>query len=222
MSTPAESEPVRAPLTRERILRAGVEYADAHGADALSMRKLAARLGYEAMSLYNHVANKDDLLDGMVDLVAAEVELPPDDLDWKEGIRAIAIAEHEVLLRHPWAGAMVPRRFPGPARWRIAEAVLGRLTAGGFADHLRDVGYHAIILHIAGFTQQQLSYRSGGADLTEPMQRFHREVAADEFPLMVEHVRYHERADDIPGERPDEFRFVLDLILDGLERLRDA
>lgn len=204
------------------MLRAGIELADEHGADWLSMRKLAGHLGYEAMSLYNHVTSKDDLFEGMVDLVVAEVELPPEGVDWKTGIRQIAVAEHDALLRHPWAAPMLPFRFPGPARWSVAEAQLRLLTEGGFRDHLRDVGFHAITLHIAGFTQQQISYQFSDDFADAMMRRFDHEVPLERYPLMFDHVRYHQEWERIPGERPDEYRFVLDLILDGLERLRDA
>lgn len=221
MSTASTDRASRTPLTRERVLRAGVELADRDGLDALSMRKLATHLGFEVMSLYNHIANKDDLIDGMLDLVFADVAIPPPGTDWKDGMRELATSMHDALLRHRWAAAMIPFRFPGPNRWRTSEAVLRLLTDGGFTDHLRDVGYHAVTLHVGGFTQQQVAYTTSMAEPGDAYERFHREVSVDEYPLMVDHVRYHMEMDQIPGERPDEFTFVLDLILDGLERARD-
>ncbi len=201
------------------MLRAAVELADEHGVAGLSMRKLAGHLGFEAMSLYNHVRNKDDLLEGMLDVIAQEVELPADDVAWKDGIRTIANSQHASLLNHPWAAALLPHHFPGDARWAISEALLQQLTTGGFTDHLRDVGYHAITLHVAGFTQQQLAYQFTDDRADELMERA-LTVTGERFPLMLDHIRYHEHWEDIPGERPDEFRFVLDLILEGLDRLR--
>jgi len=128
---------------------------------------------------------------------------------------------HETLLRHPWAAAVLPHHFPGPHRWRTAEAILQLLTDGGFTDDLRDLGYHAITLHVGGFTQQQLSYMIESERSAENLARFGREVSPTAFPLMVDHVQYHIDRDKAPGGRPDEFGFVLDLILDGLERARD-
>ena len=217
MSSPAGD---RQPLSRERILRAGIELADENGIAGLSMRKLAAHLGFEVMSLYNHVANKEDLVGGMVDLVHAEIEPPPVGAGWKAGLRAYATSMQGALRRHRWAAALVPRYFPGDNRWRAAETILGLLSEGGFTGHLRDVGYHAITVHIGGFTQQQLSYATTPQRAAEQYERFRQEVSADDYPLMVDHVRYHMEMDEVPGERPDEFQFVLDLILDGLERGR--
>lgn len=212
----------RAPLTRARILDAGIELADHHGLDGLSMRKLAAQLGYEVMSLYNHVDNKLDLVEGMLDLVAGEAELPdPATVDWKSGLRQVAIDQHEILLRHRWAGPLLSSHFPGPNRWRIAETILALLVAGGFDGHLRDLGYHAITLHIGGFTAQQIAYETDDDTTAAGLARVGRELDVDAFPLMSDHIQYHTDPEHTPGERPDEFRFVLDLVLDGLEQRRD-
>jgi AcrR family transcriptional regulator len=213
----------RTPLTRERVLHAGVELADDVGLAGLSMRKLATHLGFEVMSLYNHVANKRDLLEGMLDLVNGEVDLPdPAAVDWKDGLRRVATENHELLLRHRWAGPISNSHFPGPNRWRISETILALLVAGGLHGHLRDLGYHAITLHISGFTAQQIAYDFDEDFEHEMFTRVEREFPADEHPLMADHIRYHIDPDHTPGERPDEFRFVLGLILDGLERARDG
>jgi AcrR family transcriptional regulator len=213
----------RLPLTRERILRAGIELADERGLEGLSMRKLAAHLGYEPMSLYNHVDSKLDLVEGMLDLVSGETELPdPETVDWKDGLRRIAIDQHRILLRHRWAGPLVTSHFPGPNRWHLSEAILALLVAGGFDGHLRDLGYHAITLHIGGFTAQQIAYDVDDDTTADALARVARELDVDAHPLMADHIRYHTDPDHTPGERPDEFRFVLDLILDGLEQRRDA
>lgn len=214
--------PPRTPLTRERVLRAGVELADTAGSGGLSMRKLAAHLGFEVMSLYNHVANKRDLMEGMLDHVMGEIELPdPTPTGWKQGLREVAVASHEVLLRHRWAGPISNSHFPGPNRWRISETILALLEAGGLRGHLRDLGYHAVTLHVSGFTAQQIAYDFDESFEHEMFARVEREFPAGEHPLMADHIRYHVDPDHTPGERPDEFRFVLDLILDGLERARD-
>lgn len=213
----------RTALSRDRILHAGIELADHHGIEGLSMRKLAGHLGFEVMSLYNHVANKRDLLEGMLDLVSADIDLPdPTTVDWKDGLRQVAVATHELLLRHRWAGPISANHLPGPNGWRRAETILGLLAAGGFDGHLRDLGYHAITLHVSGFTAQQIAYDFDDEFDREMLDRVEREFSAAEHPLMADHIRYHLDPDHTPGNRPDEFRFVLDLILDGLERTRDA
>ena len=220
--SPSRRADDRAPLCRQRILEQAIALADDGGVDALSMRKLASALGYEVMSLYNHIANKDDLLDGMLDEIFGELPAIPADTDWKHGVISLASEIHDLLLRHRWGAPLLPSRFPGPNRFGQSERLLELLTLGGFDDDLRDLGYHAVTLHIAGFTQQQLSYSTTDERLEDGMARFRREVTADRFPLMVDHVRYHEERHDRPDGRPDEFRFVLDLIVDGLERRRDA
>ena len=147
-------------------------------------------------------------------------------LAWIEHQRSsvldLAVHTHDVLLRHRWAAPLIPHCFPGPNRFGHAERLLELLTLGGFDDDLRDLGYHAVTLHIAGFTQQQLSYSLSDDEWESGMARFHREVTTDRFPLMIDHVRYHTERDHRPEGRPDEFRFVLDLIVDGLERRRDG
>lgn len=208
----------RPPLSRDRILTTAVEIADQHGVAALSMRKLAKQLGYEVMSLYNHVDNKNDLLDGMVDLVAAEIDEPAPGLGWQPAVRSIAMSAHDALVRHRWAAALWSERWPGPARWRHMEVLLDLLAGADFPDDVADLAFHAVTMHIQGFTQQQISYTEQASDEAAMFDRFHREVSEDEFPEVHAHVRYHlER--DAPH---DEFGFVLDLILDGLERARIA
>ena len=226
-----------------------IDLADRGGVDDLSMRRLADELGFKVMSLYNHVANKDELLELMVDRILGAVEFVDtgegvieDDgaaandaasasetdsasetgaADWRTAIIHLAVAEHRLILAHPWVASVMNTVFPRTGRWRLAEELLRLLTLGGFTGHLRDLGYHAITLHVGGFTQQQIGYQFTPEREAEMYARFHRDVTEDVYPLMVDHVRYHEVMDTIPGERPDEFRFVLDLILEGLERRRD-
>jgi AcrR family transcriptional regulator len=209
-------ESSRIPLTRDRVVQAAVAIADDVGVDALSMRKLARELGYEVMSLYNHVANKDDLLDAMVDAVAAEITVASND-DWKTAVRSIATSAHDALLRHPWASALWSNRWPGPMRLRHMESILVALEGAGLPAEAVDMGFHAITMHVQGFTLQKVSFGLA-AKLDESAARFLREVPADEYPRLTGHVQYHLAGSSQPGA----FGFVLDLILEGLERSRDA
>src|SRR5262249_52778756 len=156
----------RTPLSKELVLRAAVELADTEGIDALSMRRLARALGVEAMSLYNHVSNKDEILAGIVDAVAGEVELPPTELDWRTAIRRSAISARDVYIRHPWAsGLSMSRRSGGPAALRHTDWTLRTLREAGFPS---DVIYHALHIldaYVLGFTFMQLSFPYKGEEL---------------------------------------------------------
>ena len=208
----------RTSLTRAHVLDAAVAFADRSGIDSLSMRKLGDALGVEAMSLYNHVANKSALLDGMVDVVFGEIDLPPADGDWKSAMRRRALSARGVLGRHRWAiGLMESRTSPGPATLRHHDAVLACLRGSGFSVELTAHAYAALDSYIYGFALQEatLPFQSGeqtAAVAKEIMGRF----AAGEYPhlteLAVEHVLQ-------PGyDFGDEFEFGLNLLLDGLER----
>ena len=196
--------------------------ADDGGIESLSMRKLGLALGVEAMSLYNHVANKDDLLDGIVDAVTSEIEVPPPDVDWKEAIRRTAISSHEVFLRHRWACSLLMRGSRvSPLRMRWMEAVLRTLREAGFSADMTHHAYHALDSHITGFTLWQVSMPfETKEELVDLAEGFLREVPADEYPYVIEHAEQH-----LAPSSPDggtEFEFGLELILDGLERLRDT
>ena len=220
MVSKAHDEEARTPLSRERVLKAAIALADADGIEALTMRRLAHALGVEAMSLYYHVANKDALLLGMLDIVVSEMRLPPTDQPWKPAIRESAICAHAVLVEHPWACRLLVSGTSGPApsRLRHMDAVLGCLRGGGFSPALTDHGLHALDSHIIGFTMWQLGFPF---DTNEELQAladiFLKTLPVDELPHLAEHVRYHLR----PPRDDDqsEFDFGLDLILDGLERL---
>ena len=210
----------RAPLSRDRVLRAAIDLADRGGIDSLSMRKLAEALGVEAMSLYYYVANKDDLLRLMVDLVLRETDVPAGAAGWQAAIRRSAVSAHDVLLRHPWAcSLMLSPKHISPARVRYAEWLLGRLRQAGFSTELTHHAYHALDSHITGFTLWQLSFPFEAEQLADVAATFLRELPVDEYPYLAEHVEWHltETRDDDEGE----FAFGLDLILDGLERMRD-
>ena len=214
-----KTEP-RIPLSRERILAAAISLADEAGIDALSMRRLAQELGVEAMSLYNHVANKDDLLDGIVEAAATEFVVPSAGGDWKSEVRRSAISVHETLLRHPWASNLVTTQKPGPARLRRGDALLGTLRGAGFSSNLTYHAYHIIESYVVGYTQQILNYRSLDESKFEDVAAsFLRGDFAEEYPHFTEHARQHME----PGrEGGSAFELGLDLIVDGLERLRDG
>jgi AcrR family transcriptional regulator len=214
----------RTPLNRERVLRAAIALADQGGFESLSMRNLAKELGVEAMSLYNHVANKDDLLDGMIDLVFGEIELPPTDVDWKTAMRKRAVSTREALNRHRWAiGLMEGRSSHGPANLSLHNAVLGCLRAAGFSMEMTVHAYSVQDSYIYGFALQERDMSSESADdfAAEAQRQMHeyQAVLAD-YPHLVEVVGgYVARAG---YDYATEFLFGLDLILDGLDRLRDA
>jgi AcrR family transcriptional regulator len=214
----------RAPLTRERVLRAALALADQGGFESLTMRNLAKELGVEAMSLYNHVANKDDLLDGMIDLVFGEIELPPTDVDWKAAMRQRAVSTREALNRHRWAiGLMEGRSSHGPANLSLHDAVLGCLRAAGFSLEMTVHAYSVQDSYIYGFALQERDMSSESADdfAAEAQRQMHayQAVLAD-YPHLAEVVGgYVAKAG---YDYATEFLFGLDLILDGLDRLRDG
>jgi AcrR family transcriptional regulator len=217
--TRTAAEP-RAPLSRARVLRAAVALADESGLRSLTMRKLGEVVGVEAMSLYNHVASKDDVLDGMVDLVFGEIRLPTGEADWKVAMRRRAVSAREVLSRHPWAiGLMDSRTSPGPATLRHHDAVIGSLREGGFSIELAAHAFSALDSYIYGFALAETSLPFDTAEESaEVAQMILKQLPADEYPhlteLTIEHVLR-------PGyDYADEFEFGLDLILDGLQRAR--
>jgi AcrR family transcriptional regulator len=201
-------------------MRAAIELADEAGIDALSMRKLGQALGVEAMSLYNHVANKDDILNAIVDIVESQVELPSPGEPWKAGLRKTAMSAHDLFERHPWAASLaLSSTGVRLARWRYMDAILGCLRQAGFSPGLTDHAYHALESHIAGFTLWASQLQVDEADLGELATTFLRELPED-LPYLVEHVHWHLKPRD--PEAPGTFAFGLDLILDGLERIRDG
>lgn len=222
---PAQPQPTgaedRVPLSRERVLRAAIDLADAEGIESLSMRGLAQRLGVEAMSLYHHVRNKRDLLSGMIDAVYAEIELPPVDGDWRLALRGTAISFHHVLLRHRWACSLLMTPLDvSPSQLRYMDASLGRLRGAGFSAEMAHHAYHAIDSHIVGFTLWLLPYLALAERQPDLAERFLRELPLNELPWLIEHIGVH-----MEPERPgdvSEFEFGLDLTLEGLQRRRSA
>jgi AcrR family transcriptional regulator len=190
--------------------------ADEKGANALTMRAIAEPLGVEAMSLYHHVAGREDILDGMVDAVFGEIDLPPRDTDWKSALRHRADSARAVLRRHPWAvGLMDSRSQPGPATLRHHDAVIGTLRAGGFSVPMAAHAVSLIDSYLYGFVLQELSLPfRGAAELDEVAGAIVRDMPADTYPHLTELATEHVLK---PGyDYADEFAFGLTLILDAL------
>ncbi|WP_458108196.1 TetR/AcrR family transcriptional regulator [Arthrobacter sp. R3-55] len=212
--------PQRIPLSRERVLACAVELADQSGIAALTIRSLARTMGTKPMSLYYYVANKDEILDGIVDMVFSEIELPAPGGNWREEMQRRARGMRSALRRHPWAvGLLESRSAPGPATLRHHEATLSTLREAGFSVQQTAHAYALLDSYIYGFAVQEAALpfegRDTAAEITEPiMERF----STGEYPRMVEIAVEHVLK---PGyDFGDEFEFGLDLILDGLNRLK--
>jgi AcrR family transcriptional regulator len=208
------------PLSRDRVLDAAVAFADAQGLGSLSMRKLGETLGVEAMSLYNHVANKVDLLDGMIDVVFGEIDLPSAGDGWKAALRTRGISMRAALSRHRWAiGLMESRTSPGPVTLRQHDAVLGVLFAADFSAELAAHAYSAVDSYVYGFALQERGLPFDTPEETGALaQRMLAQFPAEEFPHLHRFTAEHVLR---PGyDYGAEFEFGLDLILDGLDRLR--
>ncbi len=212
----------RAPLSRDRVLRAALELADEGGIGALTMHQIGRRLGVEAMSLYRHVRNKDDILDGIVDLVFAEVELPADRSKWRTVLRARSTSTRAALRRHPWAITLMESRMaPGPANLRSHEDTLTALLDAGFSATTATHAYNLVDSYVLGFALQEVNLPfSNAEELAAVGEELIAQMPADQYPSTVR----------VAGELlasgfayGDEFEFGLDLILDGIERaLREA
>ncbi|HEV2036587.1 MAG TPA: TetR/AcrR family transcriptional regulator [Candidatus Dormibacteraeota bacterium] len=208
-------------MSRERVLRAAINLADRDGIESLSMRKLGQEVGVEAMSLYNHVRNKEDILNGMVDVVFSEIDLPSSGVDWSTAMRQRAISARQALLRHPWAiGLMESRVQPGPATLRHHDSVLRNLRTGGFSIEMAAHAYSVLDSYIYGFTLNELTLPFDTSEqVAEVAGNILRELQADEYPYLAEMAIEHAMK---PGYNyGDEFEFGLNLILDGLKRVQD-
>ena len=223
MSEPVgDAPPERTRLTRERVLLGAVSVADAGGIASLTIRSLAQELGVKPMSVYHHVTNKDEILDGIVDIVFGEIDLPPADGNWRAAMHRRASSARQALRRHPWAiGLLESRTTPGPATLRHHDAVIGALRAGGFSVPMTAHAYALIDSYVYGFALQEAGLPFEGpetvAEVAEPMLRAFPDGAYPHFvELATEHVLQ-------PGyDFGDEFEFGLDLILDGLARKLSA
>lgn len=222
MASPAKRKgELRVPLSRERVLQAAVEFADA-GGGPLSMRKLGEALGVEAMSLYNHVANKDELLDGMIDHVFGEIELPAEGADWRTAMRRRAASVREVMRRHRWAiGLMESRAAPGPLTLRHHDAVIGCLRRAGFSIEMAAHAFSLLDSYIYGFALEEASLPFHTPDETADLaQTILAQFPVHEYPHLAELTMEHVLQ---PGyDYGDEYEFGIDLILDGLQRAQDV
>lgn len=216
----SSAEGPRVPLSRERVLRAAIALADQDGLAALSMRNLGQALGVEAMSLYKHVASKDDVLAGMVDLVAGEIEVPTPGGDWQATMRRRAVSAHGVLMRHPWATMLfVSRANIGPAMLRYVDATISCLRQAGFSYPLADHAWNALDSYVYGFTLQKLNFPFAPAEYAAMAQSFIHMIPPEQFPGL------NGMSQEVIAGRHDglhELAFGLDLLLDGLARRAGA
>jgi AcrR family transcriptional regulator len=211
----------RLPLSRDRILQAALELVDEGGIESLTMRKLGQALGFEAMSLYNHVANKDDVLGGILDLVLGESEPPSPAGDWDAAIRTSAISVHEALRRHPWSCTLL--MSPGharPARTRYMDLLLGRLREAGFSAEMTYSAYHVLDGHIFGFSLWETSHTYSPAQMSDMVATFAQTITADAYPYLHEHAQQH--FSEGPRREVSAFELGLDLIVDGLKKIRET
>lgn len=220
--------PVRIPLSRIRVLQAAVAFADAEGIDSLSMRKLGQQLGVEAMSLYNHVKNKEDLLNGMVDTIVAEIDMTLSGSDWKSSMRHRILAARKALVAHPWASRVIETRTDmSPAMIAYYDGIIGMFRDGGFSMDLIHHALHALGSRVLGFSQELFDE---GDDLAESpeMAAIMLQQMTEHYPnlsAMVQEMNLHEDGSPQVGTGCDdqiEFEFGIDLLLNGLEQLRIA
>ncbi len=215
--------PPRAPLSRERVLGAAVALADEHGVEAISMRRIAQELGVVPMALYKHVANKDELLDGMVDVVVGEIDPPATGAGWRTAIRRRVLSARGALLRHPWASRVIESRTdPTPLVLAYMDSMIGMFRAGGFSIDLTHHAMHAMGSRLLGFSQELFD---DTAEVGPGMDAELLRELAGRYPHITELVTAitHDQA-SVVGQGCDdqfEFEFALDLMLAGLERLRD-
>ena len=213
------NRPKRQTLTREQVLRAALDLADQRGIDALSMRELGRHLGVEAMSLYNHVANKDDLLNGIVDLVVGEIDLPSDIGDWAAAMRTRARSAQQAFVRHPWAAQLIDSRTSsGPERLRYLDWVIGTLRQAGFSIDVSLHAYSALDSYVYGFARQQSHTSGEPAGSPAAAEELLSEIPTDQFPHLTDVINHWTET----GYDPDaDFDFGLTLILDSLQRHLD-
>src|SRR6266508_2270956 len=209
----------RLPLSRERLLRGAIAVADAGGIGSLTIRSLAHELGVKPMSLYHHVANKEVILDGIIDVVFSEIDLPPADADWRQAMRQRAISARGVLRRHPWATPLMESRTnSGPATLRHHDAVLGTLRRAGFSIAMAAHAYSLLDSYIYGFALEEAALPFGGPEtVPDVAEAFLARFPSAQYPYLAELTTEHVLQ---PGyDYGKEFECGLDLILDGLERL---
>ena len=209
---------MRAPVTKQRAMELALALADANGIESLSMRRLAKELSVEAASLYHHVTNKEEILDGLVELVSAEIARPPADVEWRVAMRERSLATRAVLKRHPWAvSLMASRMTPGPATLSHLDAGIGLLRDAGFPVPLAAHGISLVDSYVHGFVLQEVNLPfEGTEELTDMTQAIMDSFPANDFPHLFEVAIVHVLQ---PGyDYGEEFSYGLDLILDGLHR----
>jgi AcrR family transcriptional regulator len=202
----------RAPLSRERVLRAAIEIADQDGIEAVTMRRLGEKLGVEAMSLYHHVGSKDEALAGIVDLLISEIPAPPLGADWRAAIRGRALAAREHLRRHPWVFRLITgTQGLSPALLRHYDAVIGDMLRGGLSHQLTHTAMHVLSSRTLGFTEDLFLGNDRGPEIVKAA---FAEIKSGMYPAIAESIKDIHHDDDI------EFVYGLDLILDGFERAK--
>jgi AcrR family transcriptional regulator len=209
----------RVPLSRERLLRGAIAVADAAGIGALTMRSLARELGVKPMALYHYVANKEEILDGIIDVVFSEIELPPTDADWRSAMRHRALSARSVLARHPWATPLMDSRTnPGPATLRQHDAMIGTLRRAGFSMQMTAHAYSLLDSYVYGFALQEAALPFDTPDtVVDATDAILVQFPTEKYPylaaLATEHVLQ-------PGyDYGNEFEYGLGFILDGLDTL---
>ena len=213
-----QTQTSRRRLNRPRVLQAAVVLADQTGLEAFSMRRLAQELGVVPMALYKHVANKDELLDGIVDIVFSEIDAPSADEDWTSGLRRRAISAREALKRHSWAIGLMESRHPGPANLRVHNAVMGCLREAGFSFQAAIHAFSVQDAYIYGFALQErdLAFETPQSAGNAAQRRAETIGALDDYPYLCEVVT---RLPDTGYDSDIEFTWGLDLILNGLAEL---
>jgi AcrR family transcriptional regulator len=217
-TSPAEK---RLPLSRERVLNGALDVADAEGVDSLTMRRLAEHLGVKPMALYHHVANKNEIIDGIVDLVFSEIELPSSSGPWRPEMRRRAGSARQVLRRHPWAITLLQSRtHPGPATLRHHNAVIGALRGAGFSVLMTAHAFALLDSYIYGFALSEASLPINGPDtVAEVAETMMLQYRATDYPHLSEFSTEHILQPDY--DFGAEFDYGLELVLDGLSRSLD-
>ncbi len=220
---PTEAKVIRTPkggkerLSRQRIVLAAIDFADSKGLEALSMRSLGKELGFGVMSLYNHVEGKEDLLKAMVDVVSYEIELPAEDKSsdtWKEDLYACMLSAYSMMLNHRWVSGLW-NRPPGAGKNRYHEGVLRIMRTADIPEELSCRGFHALTMHVVGFALQVLNLPfSNQQELRVLGHKAYDELDEQTYPYLREHIRFHLDGRD----KRSDFKYMLELILDGLER----
>jgi AcrR family transcriptional regulator len=211
------SDAPRTPLTADRVLTGAIDLADRIGIEPFTIRRLAEELDVKPMTIYHHVANKDAIVDGMVDIVFGEIDVPPTDTDWKTAIRQRAHSARATLARHPWATPLMESRTsPGDVTLRHHDAVVGCFRRGGFSVAMTAHAYALIDSFVYGFAMQEANLpATSGAEVADLAETIIEPLPAGDYPHLVELANEHVTKPDY--DFGNEFSFGLELILDGLE-----